>query len=103
MPLFLVETIATFRHRYVIDAECLEHAYDTVCAEEANDFSQKYLGEQILGGRKISRKKFEKLSKSLEANGDGTVGMPEVGSPWMGDKQIHVVNYGDTDESKNLL
>lgn len=93
MPLFVVETIKTFRHRYVIDCEELEHAYDTVTMQEADEFSQMYLGENIISGRKITRKEFNRMNKALEINGDGTHYQPETGSPWMGDKMIHKVDY----------
>lgn len=93
MPLFVVETIQTFRHRYVVDCKNLEHAYDTVAMNDASEFSQMYLGEQIVTGRQISREEFERMNKSLEKYGDGTHYQPESGSPWMGEKMIHVVNY----------
>ncbi len=93
MPLFVVETIQTFRHRYVIDCKSLEHAYDTVAMEEASEFSQMYLGEQIVTGHGITHEEFSRMNKALEAYGDGTEYQPESGSPWMGEKQIHVVEY----------
>ena len=93
MPLFVVETIQTFRHRYVVDCKSLEHAYDTVTMEEADEFSQMHLGEQIVTGRGISKEEFIDMNKSLESHGDGTHYRPESGSPWMGEKMIHVVKY----------
>ena len=93
MPLFVVETIETFRHRYVIDCQSLDHAYDTVAMEEAGEFSQMYLGQQIVTGREITRDEFGKMNKALEKYGDGTHYQPESGSPWMGEEQIHVVKY----------
>ena len=93
MPLFVIETIQTFRHRYVIDCKSLDHAYDTVSMEEATEFSQMHLGEQIVTGREITRDEFTRMNKTLEENGDGTHYRPEQGSPWMGEKMIHVVEY----------
>lgn len=93
MPLYVVETINTFRHKYVIDCKSLEHAYDTVAMEEANEFSQMNLGEQIITGHEITREEFTRMNKSLEHHGDGTHYQPENGSPWMGEKMIHVVEY----------
>lgn len=95
MPLFVVETISTFRHRYVIECESLEHAYDTVTMEEAPEFSQMHLGEQIVTGREITRKEFKRMNEALELHGDGTHYRPESGSPWMGEKMIHKVKYED--------
>jgi hypothetical protein len=98
MPLFVVETIQTFRHRYVVDCKSLEHAYDTVAMEEAKEFSQMYLGEQIVTGRGITNDEFHTMNKALEKYGDGTEYQPESGSPWMKEKMIHVVPYTDHNE-----
>ena len=95
MPLFVVDTISTFRHRYVIECKTLEHAYDTVAMEEASEFSQMHLGEQIVTGREIKRKEFDRMNEALRAHGDGTHYQPEQGSPWMGEKMIHKVKYDD--------
>lgn len=93
MPLYVVETIQTFRHKYVIECEMLEHAQDTVVMGEAQEFSQMYLGEQIVTGREITYDEFHRMNAALEENGDGTHYQPESGSPWMGEKMIHKVNY----------
>lgn len=93
MPLFIVETIQTFRHRYVVECKELEHAYDTVAMGDAEEFSQMYLGENIISGRKISKKKFRKMNDALNHHGDGTSSQPESGSPWLGEKVIYKVEY----------
>lgn len=93
MSLFVVDTIVTFRNRYVIDCKELGHAFDTVAMEEADQFSQMYLGEQIVTGRAITKEEFVQMNKALELHGDGTEYQPESGSPWMGDKMIHKVEY----------
>jgi hypothetical protein len=85
MPLYLVETISTFRIRYVIDCKEAEHAGDTVVCNEAPEFSQKHIGEDIIGIREITYDEFKHMNENLE-NG-------ENGSPWMGDKLIHIVDY----------
>lgn len=95
MPLFVVETIQTFRHKYVIECKNLEHAYDTISSEEAVEFSQMFLGEQIITGREITKKKFNKMVKALENHGDGTSYQPETGSSWMGEELITVVDYNE--------
>lgn len=94
MPLFVVETIQTFRHKYVIECKNLEHAYDTVTMNEAEEFSQMYLGEQIVTGREITKEEYNKMVNDLQnGHGDGTHYQPESGSPWMGDRLIHKVDY----------
>lgn len=93
MPLYIIETIQTFRHRYVIDCQNIEHAYDTVVCNEAHEFSQMNIGENIIAGREITYDEFQRMNKALEKYGDGTRYQPETGSPWMGDKVIHKVTY----------
>lgn len=92
MPLFVVDTIVTFRNRYVVEAESLEHAYDEVTMLDSGadedcfePFSSKSLPEQILDGKEISNKKFQKMLVELEET--------EEGSYWMGDKLIRKINY----------
>ena len=94
MPLFVVDAIQMFRTRYVVDCREAEHAGDTVTMNEAEQFSQMDLGERILTTNEITYKKFHKMNKALEdGHGDGTSYQFENGSPWMGKKMIHVVNY----------
>lgn len=92
-PLFLVETLTVIRNQYVVRAKSLEHAYDEVSmidsgAEEDyfEPVSQKFMPEHIVDGRKISRKKFDKLLAKLEKTKEG--------SPWMGDALIRDIDYG---------
>lgn len=93
--LFVVETISTFRHRYVIEADSLEHAYDEVTMRNSggeDDFeevTQKHIGEDIVQGYKISKKKFNKMLKDLEND------KHETSSYWMGDKLIRKIDYNE--------
>lgn len=57
----LVEAVGMFRHRYVIESptnldSCgpVEFAEDTVTMQEAKEFSQEFLGENIISSRVIS-------------------------------------------------
>lgn len=66
MPLFIVDTIVQERHRYVVEAKSLEHAYDEVTmrtsGHPADDFlplSMRDLGENIIDGREISSDELE--------------------------------------------
>jgi hypothetical protein len=90
--LFIVDTISTFRHRYVIEANELEHAFDEVTmidsgndADSFESIEQEYMGETILDGREISNKDFKKLLEQMEAKG--------TGSHWMGEKLIRKIDY----------
>jgi len=61
--LVLVECIAQYRMRYVVEVPIGKTvwALDTVAMEEANEFSQKWLGETILSHRVVKEKNYEKL------------------------------------------
>ena len=52
----LVETISFFRMRYVIDTDSDEFAADTVTMEEAKEFSQKHIDENIISIRTVDKK-----------------------------------------------
>jgi hypothetical protein len=54
----LVECVSTFRTRYMVEVpkDKSEWALDTVSMEEAKEFSQEHLGEQIVSHRVVSKK-----------------------------------------------
>jgi len=90
--LFIVDTICTFRHRYVIEANELEHAFDEVTMVDSGlpddsfeSAEQEFMGEIILDGREISNKDFKKLLEEMERRG--------TGSHWMGEKLIRKIDY----------
>ena len=93
MPIYLVDTISTFRLRYAIEAKSLEHAYDEIVMNEANhefdDLTQKHLGEQIVDGREVSIEEFNNYVVGLKDD------MDEMSSHWMGEKMIHKINYNE--------
>ena len=60
-PLYIVETVSTFRMRYVVSCKSAEHAQDTVTMNEASEMSQQHLGEQIVSTREISHDEFLKI------------------------------------------
>lgn len=53
----LVEAISTFRHRYMVEvpASHPDYALDTVTMNEAVEFSQCHIGEQIVSHRVMSK------------------------------------------------
>lgn len=92
--LYLVDTIVTFRHKYVVEANELEHVYDEVTMRESGsdadyleEVTQRYLGEVITDGREISKKEFKNMLKALEHDKD------EVSSFWLGDQLIRKIDY----------
>jgi hypothetical protein len=59
----LVEAVHTFRMRYVVEvpAEHPEYALDTVTMDAAKEFSQEFIGQQIMSHRVISEEDALKL------------------------------------------
>lgn len=53
----LVEAVHTFRMRYMVEtpADKPEYALDTVTMDEAKEFSQEFIGEQILSHRVMTK------------------------------------------------
>jgi hypothetical protein len=90
MPLFEVSTVSLFRHKYVIEAENLEHAYDTVLIHHPEYLTQKYLDENIIDGRKIDRKEFERICN--ESMKDDS----ELSNGHLGTRIIHKVDYNES-------
>ena len=90
MPLFEVNTVSLFRHKYVIEAKNLEHAYDTILCDKPEELTQKHLDEIILDGRKIGRKEFERLCD--ESIKDSS----ELSNGYLGTKIIHKVDYNES-------
>tara|TARA_B110000902_G_C14120704_1_gene518089 strand:+ start:656 stop:919 length:264 start_codon:yes stop_codon:yes gene_type:complete len=59
MKYFVVEAIATYHMKYLIaqpDEHKSEWCMDTVAMEQADDLSQSFLGEQILGYKEVDDK-----------------------------------------------
>ena len=85
--------------KYAIEAKTLEHAMDELVSTEHcrnfDEFTQKWLGEQILGGRKVSPKEFQKELEQLKGMKD------EMCSHWMGDKLVHKVEYEDSSSERS--
>lgn len=63
MPKYLVDTISIFHLRYVVEAECAEHANDEVVMNDGGlrEFSQKHLDEMITSTREINDDEYLRL------------------------------------------
>lgn len=92
--LYIVDTIVSYRMRYAVEAECLEHAYDEVVMngvgpseEFFEEVTQRYLGENIIDGREIKKEEFLPMLDTLSK----TPG--ESCSSWMGEKLIRKIDY----------
>lgn len=82
MDWVLVDCVSTFRTRYMVQVPKgkAEWALDTVTMEEAEEFSQEHLGEQISSHRVVSR---EELLEICDKDNDYT-------KSWDDDKKIEV-------------
>lgn len=78
----LVETISQYRMRYVIEVpdnhnegeipcSAIQWAEDSVACEEMKEFSQKWLGEAILGSREMSLEEVLTLCKEDNSYANG--------------------------------
>ena len=87
----LVECVSTFRQRYMVEVPKgkTEWALDTVTMEEAKEFSQEHIGEQIISHRTVSKKEALQL---CDVDND-------YGSEW--DKETKMKNFFTTWEEQN--
>jgi hypothetical protein len=91
MSKYLVETISMFRMRYVIEAECAEHAKDEVTMNNdgnLSEFSQLHLDEIITSAREIDREEYLRL---FDEDNDYLQG-------WEEDQKLQWVNVIDYDK-----
>jgi hypothetical protein len=67
----LVDCVSTFRMRYLVEVPKgkAEWALDTVTMQEAKEFSQEYLGEQIVSHRVVSKEEALAISDVDNAYG----------------------------------
>ena len=75
--IFLIEAIQTFRMRYLIETEEAGWAEDTHTMDECEEWQQKFLGEQIITTRAITREEAEQM------HADDDLAVSSDGSPWL--------------------
>ena len=94
----LVECVSTFRQRYMVEVpvgtddlgkDKTLWALDTVTMEEAKEFSQEHIGEQIVSHRVVSKKEALKLCDQDN----------DYGSSW--DKETKMKNFFTSLEEQN--
>lgn len=63
MTKYLVETISVFRMRYVVEAQCAEHAADEVTMNDSklSEFSQLHIDEMITSTREINTEEYLRI------------------------------------------
>jgi glutamine synthetase len=89
MKLFLVDAVSSFRNSYIVRCKTESDAADTVTMNEAEEFSQEWLGESISRIREIHEDDFlalfDKDNSYLKS--------------WNNEQKkalIHTVEYDDT-------
>lgn len=92
MPVYLVDTIVSFRHKYLVEARELTHAFDEVCMNDCDlvELTQRSLGETICDGREVTQEEIIKIVQQLQVDKD------ESCSYWLGDQLINKIDYQDT-------
>ena len=108
-----VDTVLTYRMRYMVEAPAdhPEYALDTVVMEEAREFSQKFIGEQIIDHRVLTK---EEAIALCDVDNDYVNG--KYGKPWTTEQKIktffttmddqgydtvkHSSHYYDTERNK---
>ena len=87
----LVECVSTFRERYMVEVPKGQElwALDTVTMQEAKEFSQEHLGEQIVSHRVVSKE--DALALCDKDN--------EYGSSW--DEETKIKNFFTTWKEQN--
>lgn len=92
----LVEALSQYRMRYVIEVpddhndrefpcSAIQWAEDTVTMEEMKEFSQKWLGETIVGSREVTKEEVLTL-----VNEDNDYCNGKYGEAWSDDKKMEV-------------
>lgn len=61
MAKYLVETVSMFRIRYVVECHTPGDAMDTVTMNEAEEFGQLHVDENIIGCREVKDEEIEQL------------------------------------------
>ena len=95
MPIYLVDTLSTFRLRYAIEANSASDAMDEVVFNDHQnvfeEMSQKHLGLQIIDVQEVTSEQLETLVKQYASDDSD-----ELCSHWMDvDKLVHKVNYDE--------
>ena len=67
MPKYVVEALSQYRMVYVVEADCVEHAEDSVHMGDATEFGQMHLGEMIVSSRTVDDAECLRLSAELNS------------------------------------
>ena len=94
--LYVVDTIVSYRMRYVVEAKEESHALDEVTMIDSGnpddsfvEFSQKYIDENIIDSKEITKEQFYELLEKTKKDSR------ENCSSWMGEDLIRKIRYVD--------
>lgn len=90
--LVIVDTIVSYKMRYVIECNEVNHSLDEITMIDSGnpedvfeEISQKCLGETIFDHREITKKEFNDMIAQMKIDNEG--------SWWMGSDLIRKINY----------
>jgi hypothetical protein len=100
----LVECVSTFRMRYMVEVPAgkTEWALDTVTMNEAEEFSQEHIGEQIMSYRVVTKEEVIAIcdiDNEYTKSWDEEKKMEVFVTPWTEEVE-HTEEYFDTDRNK---
>lgn len=64
MPLFEINTISIFKHKYIVNADSQKKAINSIGSEGLEELEQKHVTENLLDIKSISKKEFDEIIKN---------------------------------------
>lgn len=61
MPLFEINSISIFKHKYIVKADSREKAISSIGNEGLEELEQKHIAENLLDIRTINKKEFNEI------------------------------------------
>jgi len=65
MPLFELDSISIFKHKYIIEADTLDKAINSLGKYNLEELTQKHVSENVIESKKITKKEFNELIKKV--------------------------------------
>jgi hypothetical protein len=103
--LVMVECVHTFRMRYLVEVPVgkAEWALDTVAMDEANEFSQEFIGDQIFSHRVVSKEEALAICDVDNAYCKSWTDEKKLEvfmTPWTDEDAQHSEHFYDTERNK---
>lgn len=65
MPLFELDSISIFKHKYVVEAESVNEAISCLKKENLEELLQTHISENVIETKNITKKEFKDLIKKI--------------------------------------